>query len=499
MAMDSSKYPIKVSVVLPTYNQARYLPGALQTILTQTFTNFELIIVNDGSTDETANMLATLQHPNIRVITQENQGLPNALNNGFAVARGEYFTWTSTDNMVSPIWLEELVRALDNAAPEVSYAFSHYAVVDDNGKMLFTNQDLHFDLPTLLTRHTGNASFLYRSELARMVGPYDTSLTYAEDLDMWVRMAEHTSAVLVESILYYYRQHDQSMTAQQDKVAKATMDLVNKYLAKTGGKFDVDKLFPSIALSADPVLERWKARVYLVTLGMSATFYCPVDALVDQLFSAMHEHYDRSIVGNVVHLFVKAQRWDLAQQVVEIYGEKDTSDFMKSLVDIVSRRAHDDLQKVPFATLEEKHLASDCSGSRTQMQLLRNLAPVAEKPVKMQEFSFENLITDLINQLEDMQDHPDIWRNLASFRSPEEKTFLNSLRLYITGLMNIPQDPQALILMRVLEAVCLAYTGNVMLAKNRLQYLHSQNPQFAVISGLLNYLNQDEALLSMTT
>lgn len=310
MITDSRKnYPVKVSIVLPTFNQCHFLINAIQTIFNQSYADFELIIVNDGSIDDTAKLLASINHPKLRVITQENQGLPAALNAGFAQARGEYWTWTSTDNSVSPAWLEELVNALDNAPQDTGYAFSYYAATDESGNIQFVNRDQRFDVPSLLVRHTGNASFLYRSELARQVGPYDLSLSHAEDLDMWVRMAEKTRAVLVESVLYYYRQHNNSMTAQTDKVRAATKGVVTKFLARHEGKFDIDKLFPWINQCANPSFERWKARLWLASLAFNAHYYCPVDAIVEQIVIALHEKYEQGLVGNLVLLYAREGRW----------------------------------------------------------------------------------------------------------------------------------------------------------------------------------------------
>lgn len=497
MISSENKYPVKVSVVLPTFNQSMYLVEAIRTILTQTYEDFELIIVNDGSTDETPQMLAALKHPKVQVITQQNQGLPSALNAGFAVARGEYWTWTSTDNLVSPTWLEELVKALDNSPREVGYAFSYYAVIDESDKILYVHQDQRFDIPTMLMRHTGNASFLYRSELAKKIGLYDTSVHYAEDLDMWIRMAEITRAYHVETVLYYYRQHAKSMTTQQDKVRAATKRVVDKYLAKTGGKFDLERLFPNIHMSADPELERWKARMWLVTLGANATFYCPVDAIVDQLILAMNEKYERGLVANLVHLYAKEQRWDAAAQAISIYRQADPSEFLNQLADIIARRATDELQKIPFLTLDEKFLASDCKGPWSQKQLLRNLSSeVLPEDKKM--LSFDKLVTDLVNQLEDLKDHPEVWKNIASLRTLEEKKTLYHLRLYLTELISVPQDPQALILLRILEAVCFAYTGNVEFAKNKLQQLNSQYLNLPVLLGALLYISSDETIASMS-
>lgn len=352
----------KVSVVLPTYNQAYYLISAIQTVLNQTYSDFELIVVNDGSTDETSAILNSIRHPQVRVINQANQRLPSALNSGFAAARGEYFTWTSTDNIVAPTWLEELVKALEACPPSVGYAFSGYGITDAEGKIQCMNREQRFDIPSLLMRHLGNASFLYRAELAKKVGEYDPALCYAEDLDMWVRMAEHTRAVHVNTILYYYRQHPNAMTTQQDKVRAATQGVVNKFLAKTSGLFQVDNLFPSIALSADPQLERWKSRIWLGTLGASALYYCPIDALLDQFIRALQENYQEGLVGNIVYLLASASRWQDASQIVRIYQKKAESHFLAQLADIIARQAKSELLQIPYMTIEEKLLATDCQG-----------------------------------------------------------------------------------------------------------------------------------------
>lgn len=472
----------KVSIVLPTFNQCHFLANAIQTIFNQTYTDFELIIVNDGSTDDTAKLLASLSHPQLHVITQENQGLPSALNAGFAKAQGEYWTWTSTDNSVSPNWLEELVKALDNAPHDTSYAFSHYAVTDESGNILYVNRDQRFDVASLLVRHTGNASFLYRAELARQVGPYDKSLSHAEDLDMWVRMAEKTRAVLVESVLYYYRQHNNSMTTQTDKVRAATKGVVTKFLARHEGKFDIDKLFPWINQCENADLERWKARLWLASLAFNAHYYCPVDATVEQIVIALHEKYEQGLVGNIVLLYAREGRWETAAKAVAIYNQLYPSDFLNQLADLVAKQNIEELKQIPFLTLEEKYLAIDCKSPLSQQQLLRNLS--SKKPLH----PFEELVTTWVSQLEDQKDHPDVWQNIATIQS----SHLHPLRLYLTELTSIPQQPQSLLLLQVLEAMCLAYSNSVESAKNSLKKLNIQYPNLPVLMGALIHLYQGE-------
>ena len=102
-----------VSVVLPAYNQAGLLPEAIESVLNQTYSDFELIVIDDGSTDDVAAVLGRYaDHPKVRILTQANQKLPKALNNAFEFAAGEFLSWTSADNLMEPAQLERQVEFL---------------------------------------------------------------------------------------------------------------------------------------------------------------------------------------------------------------------------------------------------------------------------------------------------------------------------------------------------------------------------------------------------
>ncbi len=203
----------KVSIVLPTYNQARYLPRALDSIFAQTFRDFELIVVNDGSTDETASILASYQQMHdFALIEQENKGLPTALNVGFAQARGEYLTWTSSDNVMMPEMLEVLVQALDEN-PGVGLVYADWYVVDEQDQVLAIARTIDYDRFLLLRDNYINACFLYRRECAEKVGLYDVDFMYCEDWDYWLRMARFYKMMHIDQILYQYRIHEDSLTS----------------------------------------------------------------------------------------------------------------------------------------------------------------------------------------------------------------------------------------------------------------------------------------------
>ncbi len=124
-----------ISLVLPVYNGERFLREALDSIFAQSFTDFELIAVDDCSTDETPQILAdyAARFPQMRVHTNAvNSKLPASLNNGFRLARGAYFSWTSDDNIMRPNMLERLlVTALEN--PDCGIIHSDFTLIDEDG------------------------------------------------------------------------------------------------------------------------------------------------------------------------------------------------------------------------------------------------------------------------------------------------------------------------------------------------------------------------------
>ncbi|MFC1922183.1 glycosyltransferase family 2 protein [Chloroflexota bacterium] len=201
-----------MSVVLPTYNQAHYLPEALNGILDQTFKDFELIVVNDGSTDNTSQVLEKYQQKlDIIVIQQENQGLPRALNSGFAQARGDYLTWTSSDNITLPNMFEVLYSALE-CDPSVGVVYADWFFINDGGETLSLYKSLDYDRYLLLYQNYVHCCFLFRKECLERVGGYDPEFIYSEDWEFWIRVSRYFRMKRIPQPLYKYRIHPKSMT-----------------------------------------------------------------------------------------------------------------------------------------------------------------------------------------------------------------------------------------------------------------------------------------------
>jgi glycosyltransferase involved in cell wall biosynthesis len=210
-----------VSIVLPTYNGARYLRQSVASCLAQTYPDMELIVVVDGSTDDTQAVLASFSDPRLQVICHDrNRGLPEALNTGFAHATGCYLTWTSDDNWYAPDAIAEMVQCL-RQHPEVGLVYTDMWLVDDEGKTLSELSALAPDHLRVQPWNGVHACFMYTRQAREAVGDYDPATRLAEDYDYWLRIAEQFAILPLHKPLYHYRQHATSLTGTRGRYAAA--------------------------------------------------------------------------------------------------------------------------------------------------------------------------------------------------------------------------------------------------------------------------------------
>jgi glycosyltransferase involved in cell wall biosynthesis len=209
-----------ISIVLPTYNGARYLRKSVDSCLSQTFGDFELIIVDDCSTDETgkiADAYAQADH-RVRVIHNAfNKKLPLSLNTGFEEAKGKYHTWTSDDNYYAPGALGVLVSELEKH-PEVDLVYTDYNLVDDQDRVI-GNRKFN-NIYDGFTEWLGcGACFLYKREIFFANKGYNPGAFLIEDYDFFMRaFLKFNFCYLPRYDLYYYREHESSLTSTQGDV-----------------------------------------------------------------------------------------------------------------------------------------------------------------------------------------------------------------------------------------------------------------------------------------
>jgi glycosyltransferase involved in cell wall biosynthesis len=204
-----------ISIVLPTHNGARYLRDAIESCLHQTYANWELILVDDASTDDTPSLIAEYAARDDRIATLHNpvnRKLPGSLNVGFARARGELLTWTSDDNWYRPDALRAMAAFLE-ANPSVDLVYADFTLIDDEGAM--TGKGWAGPIEELPFRNSIGACFLYRRAVHECLGGYDEDLALVEDWDYWLRASTSFRLVRLREDLYLYRCHKNSLTATQ--------------------------------------------------------------------------------------------------------------------------------------------------------------------------------------------------------------------------------------------------------------------------------------------
>jgi len=208
-----------VSVIMPVYNGEPYLREAIDSILAQTYTNFELLVVDDNSTDLTVNIVQSYADPRIRLLTAAHEGIAQALNKGLAAARGNYVARMDSDDVSAPHRLEK----------QVAYLMLHQGVVMVGSWARLIDQESNNigTCRTLLTRGRQlrvalwadnqfvHGSVMMRRDAVRAVADYRYDFTTSEDYDMWLRLAEIGELANLAEPLYHLRVHQSSKTANE--------------------------------------------------------------------------------------------------------------------------------------------------------------------------------------------------------------------------------------------------------------------------------------------
>jgi glycosyltransferase involved in cell wall biosynthesis len=206
-----------ISIVLPCYNGAMFLAQSIQSCIDQKYQNWELILVDDCSTDDSYNIMRKFEKENSRIkIIQnaKNLKLPASLNVGFEQAKGEYFTWTSDDNYYLPDCLEELIASL--CINQADAIYSGFYRINETGDFI---GDYHPMKPeNMICESVVGASFLYKRSIHEVLHGYDTNLFLIEDYDFWLRMYLNDFRIItLDKLLYVYRNHSSSLTSARKK------------------------------------------------------------------------------------------------------------------------------------------------------------------------------------------------------------------------------------------------------------------------------------------
>lgn len=226
----------KVSVIIPTYNSGQYIRQAIDSVLAQTYQDFEIIVVDDGSTDNTADLLNPYQD-RIRYIYQENKRLSGARNTGIRIAQGEYLAFLDADDIFLPHKLETQVKFfLQN--PQIGLVSGGWVYMDSNSNILrearpwdhtprLDRQSLLYICPFLPN------SVLLRRRWVDLVDGFDESLQHVEDWDLWLRLVSAGCLMAWQrEVVCHYRLHQMSQSRDGVGVKRGFLDVLDRFFSR---------------------------------------------------------------------------------------------------------------------------------------------------------------------------------------------------------------------------------------------------------------------------
>jgi glycosyltransferase involved in cell wall biosynthesis/ADP-heptose:LPS heptosyltransferase/Tfp pilus assembly protein PilF len=300
------------SVIVPTFNQAAYLPAALESLQAQTFGDWEALIVNDGSTDGTAEVMRTfaLNDSRLKTIHQENGGVASALNKGLSHANGEWICWLSSDDLFEPDKLEIHLEAIKNN-PDTRFFHSHFYYLEDQTGLKSAPNPWHpipepelqvvtfFKAPYI----HGNSIAIHKSVFNR-VGQFDENSPCGQDFDMWLRISAIFPSRYIDRRTCVTRWHAGQTTNQFPEAgffdsARACLTFLGSH------RFEV--LFPLFDLSASADICKAIQATINIALNQSAIMYrLGINtALLDRMGQWIREYCPQGVKPAVVDFIGK--------------------------------------------------------------------------------------------------------------------------------------------------------------------------------------------------
>jgi glycosyltransferase involved in cell wall biosynthesis len=200
-----------VSVVIASFNYGKYLHETIDSVLAQTFQDFEIIVIDDGSTDPyTQEVLSVLDKPKTQVVFQSNQGLPTTRNNGIKIAQGKYICCLDSDDCLTPTYLEKCVYHLETRNLDVSFSW-----VQTFGESTFLWETGPFLIDVLMKLNSVSVSAVFKKACWELVGGYKEAMTHGyDDWEFWLTLAEYGAlGDCIPEPLMLHRKHPTSMSA----------------------------------------------------------------------------------------------------------------------------------------------------------------------------------------------------------------------------------------------------------------------------------------------
>jgi glycosyltransferase involved in cell wall biosynthesis len=228
----TAKQTPKVSIVIPAYNAMDFLPETIETIINQTYTDFEVLVIDDGSLDNVVEWVSQLQDPRVKIVSQANQGVSGARNKGIELARGEYMAFSDADDLWESTKLAKQVERLDQDST-VGLVYVWTALADQNGiptgRVVSSNAEGNvWQQLTALNMVCCGSTPLVRRCCFETVGLFAVDISFSEDWDMWLRIAAKYPFAVVKEPLLRYRQHQNNTSRNCQLMLKDSRIIIER-------------------------------------------------------------------------------------------------------------------------------------------------------------------------------------------------------------------------------------------------------------------------------
>ena len=232
-----------VDVIIPAYNAAKYLPAAIESVIAQTFEDWRILLVDDGSTDNTAEIVAPFVErlgDKLKDIRQANRGVSAARNCAFRHSSAEFLAFLDADDIWLPCRLSESLKCFENQ-PQVGLAYGFLSRITQNGQIVDTFADRQqngegFIAPYIYMRRVDMpcSTVMLRKKCIDEVGGFDEALVAAEDRDLWLRIAFRYQVALAPKVVAHYRISPESLTGDPERMLNAQIQFVEKHYGAPG-------------------------------------------------------------------------------------------------------------------------------------------------------------------------------------------------------------------------------------------------------------------------
>lgn len=289
-----------VSIILPCYNADKYLQECLDSIFAQTFTDFELILIDDGSVDDTKSIIKSNIDPRLIYISnRKNSGIVSSLNKGIKLAKGRYIARMDSDDVIAKMRLQMQVDFLEKNSDYGMVGCWHNVINADGmliNRMQYPVDSDELRLLLLFRNQFAHPSIVLRTTIVKEL-LYDDDFKYCEDYELWTRMAEHAKVANLPDYLLSYRIHDENSSSLNHKIVQQNViALLSRELDKIGVVHSVEELMlhATICFGAAPMLLKNNEKREALRKWFDKVFASPI---LNQRYDKIQLHNFRKFIS----------------------------------------------------------------------------------------------------------------------------------------------------------------------------------------------------------